>query len=79
MSAVRRLRDPDCRVTVDGEPAPARAGESVAALLLARGAWGRLYCGMGACFACLVTIDGRVERACSEPVRPGMAIETGDG
>jgi aerobic-type carbon monoxide dehydrogenase small subunit (CoxS/CutS family) len=55
-------------------------GESVAALLLAVGGWWRLQCGMGACFACTVTIDARPDvRACVEPVRAGMEIDTTAG
>jgi D-hydroxyproline dehydrogenase subunit gamma len=35
------------------------------------------YCIMGACFECLVTIDGAGNRqACMVPVREGMAVET---
>lgn len=37
-----------------------------------------LFCGMGVCFDCLVEIDGRTDvRACIEPVRHGMRVETG--
>jgi predicted molibdopterin-dependent oxidoreductase YjgC len=76
-------------VKVDGQPVPAFAGESVAAVLLAlgrktfrhtdrSGAPRGFFCGMGICFDCLVTIDG-VEnvRACMTPVQEGMEIETG--
>ncbi|MCX5496699.1 (2Fe-2S)-binding protein [Kaistia dalseonensis] len=36
-----------------------------------------LFCGMGVCFDCLVTIDGRANvRACVTPVRDGMRVET---
>jgi predicted molibdopterin-dependent oxidoreductase YjgC len=76
-AAVRRLDPPDCLVTVDGAEVPARAGETVAALLLARADWRPFHCGMGVCFQCVVTIDGRDgRRACVELVRPGMAIAT---
>ena len=77
------------RVKVDGESVSAFAGESVATVLLASGrrtfrhsdrnhAPRGLFCGMGVCFECLVTIDG-VEnvRACMTPVKDGMTIETG--
>jgi predicted molibdopterin-dependent oxidoreductase YjgC len=91
--AAKRLGPLDARrpvtVCVDGEPVTAFAGESVAAALLALGRWSFrqtsrnhaprcLFCGMGVCFDCLVTIDG-VEnvRACLTPVREGMVIETG--
>jgi aerobic-type carbon monoxide dehydrogenase small subunit (CoxS/CutS family) len=74
-------------VLVDGEPLPAFAGESVATVLLAhgrrtfrhtgQGAPRSLFCGMGICFDCLVTVDG-VEnvRACMTPVAEGMVIAT---
>jgi predicted molibdopterin-dependent oxidoreductase YjgC len=76
-------------VIVDGELVPAFAGESVATVLLASGrqafrhtdrnhAPRGLYCGMGICFDCLVTIDGIENvRACMTPVQEGMEIETG--
>ncbi len=74
---------------VDGESVPAFAGESVATVLLAlgrqtfrhtdkNGAPRGLFCGMGVCFDCLVTIDGvDNERACMTPATEGMVIETG--
>ena len=34
-----------------------------------------LYCGMGVCFECAVTIDGATQRACVTQVRDGMVIE----
>lgn len=75
-------------IKVDGEPVPAFAGESVATVLLALGrqtfrhtdrnhAPRGLFCGMGVCFDCLVTIDGIENvRACMTPVEEGMVIET---
>jgi len=37
-----------------------------------------LFCGMGICFDCLVTVDGRPNvRACMTTVQPGMVVETG--
>jgi aerobic-type carbon monoxide dehydrogenase small subunit (CoxS/CutS family) len=74
-------------ITVDGQPVRAFAGESVASALLAlgrrtfrhtgHGAPRGLFCGMGVCFDCLVTVDG-VEnvRACLTPVAEGMEIDT---
>src|SRR5262249_48030481 len=76
---------------VDGAAIAARAGDSVAAAMLAGG---RLacrttpisdsprapYCLMGACFDCLVTIDGIANRqACMTLARDGMRIETQKG
>lgn len=77
--------------TLDGRPAEARAGDSVAAALLANGiaacrntavsgvARGP-YCMMGVCFDCLVTIDGTGNRqGCQVRVQPGMLVETQNG
>jgi D-hydroxyproline dehydrogenase subunit gamma len=87
----RRLHDAPSRkvaVTIDGRPVEARAGDSVAAVLLAEGvaptrvsaasgAPRAPYCMMGVCFECLVTIDGVGNRqSCLVPVGEGMAIET---
>ena len=75
--AFRRLQPTDCQVVIDGAAVAARAGETVAATLLAAGGWRPLYCGMGACFACVVTIDGEPgRRACVELTRPGMVVQT---
>lgn len=79
------------RVTFAGRTLEASEGQSVAAALTAagvrswritrRGARPRgLFCGIGTCFDCLLTIDGRPgQRACLVPVRDGMILgETGD-
>ena len=76
------------RITVDGVPVPAYEGETIAGALLASGrrAWRHtrhgqprgLYCGIGLCFDCLVTVDGTPNvRACLTPVAAGMVVETG--
>lgn len=78
-------------LTVDGKPISARAGDTVAAALLAAGidhirttpvsgAPRAPYCLMGVCFECLVNIDGVGSRqGCLIPVREGMRIETQQG
>ena len=80
-------------IVVDGQQVPAFAGETVAAALLAAGrrelrrtsrrsAPRGLYCGIGVCFDCVMTVDGRPNvRTCQIEVRPGMRVEsqTGDG
>ncbi|MBC8507370.1 MAG: (2Fe-2S)-binding protein [Chloroflexi bacterium] len=78
-------------VTIDGKPVVAYAGETVAAVLLASGQIvfqqneiahvpRSLFCGMGVCFNCLVTVDGVPNiRACVTPVAAGMVIETRGG
>jgi predicted molibdopterin-dependent oxidoreductase YjgC len=74
-------------VTIDGRPYTARAGDSVAAALLAAGAAHcrttpvsgaprAPFCMMGVCFDCLVTIDGVGNRqGCLVRVRDGMKVE----
>lgn len=71
----------------DGQRIDARPGDSVAtALLLAgvtvtrtthvSGASRAPYCMMGACFECLMTIDGQPDRqACLVMTRNGMKVE----
>jgi predicted molibdopterin-dependent oxidoreductase YjgC len=78
-------------VLLDGRPVRGRPGQSVAAVLIASGlrAWrttrrgGRprgLYCGIGVCFDCLVTLNGTPNvRACVTVVRAGDRIETQAG
>ena len=78
-------------VIIDGTSVRARAGDSVAATLLAAGfdrcrtspvsgAPRGPYCLMGVCFECLVSVDGVGNRqGCLVLVREGMRIETGAG
>ena len=74
-------------IRLDGEPAACRAGDTVAAALLAQG-WDACretavggtprgpFCMMGLCYDCLVTIDGKPnQQACMTTVRPGMNVE----
>jgi predicted molibdopterin-dependent oxidoreductase YjgC len=75
-------------IRFDGAPVAAAPGQTVAAVLWAAGfrSWRTtrgtaaprgLFCGIGVCFDCLVTIDGvRNQRACLVPARPGMAVIT---
>ncbi len=76
------------RLLVDGHPIPAYEGETIAAALLAAGRrtlrhtvpGGEprgVFCGIGVCFDCLVTVDGaQTVRACVTPVRDGMQVST---
>ncbi|MFF9765991.1 (2Fe-2S)-binding protein [Streptomyces sp. NPDC053086] len=78
-------------VTFDGRPLEVLPGQTVAAALWAAGvtAWrstrgaGRprgVFCGIGVCFDCLVTVNGAPnQRACLVPVRPGDVIRTQEG
>ncbi len=73
--------------TVDGEPFSAYPGDTIAGALYAAGkrVWRHsrsgeargIFCGMGVCFDCLVTVDGQPDqRACQTLVKPGMAVTT---
>ncbi len=86
---IRRAAE-EVGITFDGRPILALPGETVAAALsaagvlalrrTASGAPRGLWCGMGACFDCLVTVDGRAnQRACLVKVAPGMAVESAPG
>jgi len=90
----RRLPDAgaaEVALVVDGERCVARAGDTVAAAMLAAGVLACRttpvtgaprgpYCLMGACFDCLVTIDGVPNRqACLVPVAEGMRVERQQG
>jgi D-hydroxyproline dehydrogenase subunit gamma len=75
-------------ITIDGAAFTARDGDTVAAALFAAGidacrttpvtgAARGPYCMMGACFDCLVEIDGRPNvQGCMTRVAPGMRIVT---
>ncbi|MGI9501183.1 MAG: FAD-dependent oxidoreductase [Geminicoccaceae bacterium] len=79
--------------TFDGRTIDAIAGESIASALAANGILGLrearsasvgrtidrrgLYCGMGACFECVVTVDGRAgQRACLAKVEGGEQVHS---
>ena len=75
-------------ITVDGVPLSAYAGQTIAGALIAAGrrSWRRslhghprgLFCGIGLCFDCLVTVDSTPNvRACLTQVADGMVVETG--
>jgi glycine/D-amino acid oxidase-like deaminating enzyme len=75
------------RIRFDGAEIEALPGETIAAALAAAdivavrrsrsGAPRGPYCGMGVCFDCLVTVDGRPnQRACLTKVAPGMDVRS---
>lgn len=80
----RRTAPTDCTITWDGREIAARAGEPLAAALLAAGiaafretavtgAPRGPLCLMGTCFDCLVEVEGEANRqACLVPVTPGL-------
>ncbi|MTD17165.1 (2Fe-2S)-binding protein [Nakamurella sp. YIM 132087] len=74
--------------TVDDRPVTAYPGETIAAAAIAagirvqrRGVDGSargLYCGIGVCGECEMSVDGRFSvRTCVEPAEPGADVRTG--
>ncbi|MGP3689031.1 (2Fe-2S)-binding protein [Streptomyces sp. IBSNAI002] len=75
----------------DGRDLPAQAGQSIAAVLWSAGilAWRTTrdggaprgaFCGIGSCYDCLVTVNGRPnQRACLVPAREGDTVTTQEG
>ncbi len=75
-------------LTVDGQTLEVLPGDTLAACLMRAGlltlrqsltgeARG-VYCGMGVCNECLLTVDGaRNVRACVTPARPGAVVTMG--
>jgi predicted molibdopterin-dependent oxidoreductase YjgC len=73
-------------IEIDGVPAMAEQGETVAAVLLRQTEyWSRLnpvtgskrapYCMMGVCFECLAEVDGVASiQTCLKPVCDGMRV-----
>jgi len=83
-------RGPRVTIVLDGEPVEAYEGETVAAVLLARGeiatrttARGEprgIFCGMGGCFDCLMIVDGVPNtRACMTWVSEGLDARRQEG
>jgi predicted molibdopterin-dependent oxidoreductase YjgC len=82
---------PDTSIFFDGREIPAKSGEPIAAALLAagvrvlretpkRGYPRGVYCGIGRCTDCVMTVDGEPNvRTCVTPVRSGMKVETQRG
>ncbi len=73
-------------ITFDGRPVVVRPGRTIAAALLAadirswpspQGASAGLFCGIGVCFGCLVTLNGRPGiRSCLVEAAPGDTVTT---
>jgi NADPH-dependent 2,4-dienoyl-CoA reductase/sulfur reductase-like enzyme len=85
------VRGKQIEITVDGKPVRAFEGETIAAALTAAGIRKLrhasqnkdprgLYCCMGTCHGCLVTVDGQPNmRSCITPAQPGQNIKLQDG
>ncbi|MRG59325.1 (2Fe-2S)-binding protein [Agromyces sp. CFH 90414] len=75
-------------IHVDGEPVTGAAGQTIAGIVLANGrlAWRRtssdgrprgLFCGIGVCFDCIVTVNGdRDVRACQRRACDGDVVSS---
>lgn len=86
IAAMKRGRE--ISLLVDGRPCPAYEGETVHAVLTAAGIRALrisrktgeprgIFCGMGICYECRVTIDGIADqRACMTQAKDGMQVET---
>ena len=80
----------DSTLTFDGAPVPFVPGQTIGAALSASGivSWRTtrrdrsprgLFCGIGVCFDCLVTIDGaRTQRACLAAACDGQVVSSSD-
>ncbi len=74
--------------TFDGEPFKGEHGQTVAAVFIESGRRAfrktrfeaeprSIFCGIGICFDCVVTIDGiSNQRACLVEIREGMKVES---
>ncbi|WP_433532254.1 (2Fe-2S)-binding protein [Micromonospora sp. CA-263727] len=84
-------RPPEFEILFDGTPLPCRDGWTIGAALTAAGvrSWRTtrhgqrprgLFCGIGICFDCLVTVNGQPAlRACLVPASPGDDVRTQPG
>lgn len=78
-------------IRFDGREIPCRSGWTIGAALTNAGirSWRStrhferprgLFCGIGVCFDCLVTVNGRTSvRACLAPAAPGDVVTTQEG
>lgn len=76
----------EIRLTVNGVPVGVQPGTTVAVALVLAGAASRKsvtgeargpLCGMGICFECRATINGRVHsRSCQIECEPGMLVKS---
>ncbi|MGI9334508.1 MAG: (2Fe-2S)-binding protein [Gammaproteobacteria bacterium] len=81
-------RGDEVAIEVDGRPYVAYRGETVATALHAAGlrrlrsapvsgAGRGIFCFIGVCQECVITVDARRVQACMEPVRDGMVVTLG--
>ena len=78
-------------IVFDGQPLPAREGDTIAAALIANGVKvfrrthklgepRQVFCAIGRCTDCAMTVDGAPNvRTCITLARPGMVVQTQRG
>ncbi|MGW1762646.1 (2Fe-2S)-binding protein [Streptomyces sp. NPDC002073] len=88
---VRGTPDATFTLDFDGRALPAQSGQTIAAVLWGAGimAWRTTrqggsprgaFCGIGSCYDCLVTVNGRPnQRACLVAARPDDTVTTQEG
>ncbi|MCX4965589.1 (2Fe-2S)-binding protein [Streptomyces sp. NBC_00654] len=88
---VEATPDLEFTISIDSRPIRALPGQSIAAALWGAGilSWRTTrvngsprgaFCGIGSCFDCLATVNGRPnQRACLIPAAPGDEITTQEG
>jgi len=91
LGLVRARPEPSFTVTFDGRRIAVLPGQTIAAALWTAGvvSWRTtrdkgeprgVFCGIGVCFDCLLTVNGRTnQRACLLPAQPGDVIRTQEG
>ena len=73
------------RLTINGHAIDVPEGTTVAAAVMRAGVIGfrrgrGALCGMGVCFECRLTLNGRAhERSCQILCEPGMEVRTDEG
>ncbi|SEM10786.1 (2Fe-2S)-binding protein [Streptacidiphilus jiangxiensis] len=67
-------------IEFDGRLLEGRPGQTIAGVLLAAGEPCGVFCGIGICFGCLVTVNGVPDvRACQRPAREGDVVAVQGG
>jgi len=79
------------QIEIDGQSIQAYAGETIATAILASGQRTlrrtkerdeprSIYCGIGICYDCLITVDGVPnQRACMTLAKPGLVVTKQSG
>lgn len=64
------------KIIFNGQSIECNDGQSISGAIMSTGK-ASIFCGIGACFACIVNVDGVPnQRACLIDVRDGMVVTT---